>query len=117
MVEFRNGQMEILSTQAKNKIVKEIKAQTQSSNIIKGQVACRGAKAKYKGKIKILLSSAENQKVKQGDFLAAIMTTPDYILAMKKAAGFITDEGGVTCHAAIIAWEMNKPCINRQRKF
>lgn len=39
------------------------------------------------------------------------MTTPDYILPMKKAMGFITDEGGATCHAAIVAREMNKPCI------
>jgi pyruvate,water dikinase len=39
------------------------------------------------------------------------MTTPDYIVPMKRAAGFITDEGGVTCHVAIIAREMNKPCI------
>ncbi len=39
------------------------------------------------------------------------MTTPDYVTAMNKAIGFITDEGGVTCHAAIIAREMKKPCI------
>ena len=39
------------------------------------------------------------------------MTTPDYIPAMKKAAAFVTDEGGITCHAAIIAREMKKPCI------
>ena len=39
------------------------------------------------------------------------MTSPDYIIPMGRAAGFITDEGGVTCHAAIIAREMNKPCI------
>ncbi len=39
------------------------------------------------------------------------MTSPDYILAMEKAAGFITDEGGLTCHAAIVAREMNKPCL------
>ncbi len=39
------------------------------------------------------------------------MTTPDYVSAMEKAAGFITDEGGITCHAAILSREFNVPCI------
>ena len=39
------------------------------------------------------------------------MTRPEYLPAMKKAAGFITDEGGITCHAAIVAREMRKPCV------
>ena len=36
---------------------------------------------------------------------------PRYIMAMKKAAAFVTDEGGISCHAAIISREMNKPCV------
>ena len=51
------------------------------------------------------------KKVNKGDILVASMTTPDYIPAMKKAAAIITDEGGITCHAAIIAREFNIPCI------
>ncbi len=39
------------------------------------------------------------------------MTRPDYLPAMKKASAFVTDEGGITCHAAIVAREMKKPCI------
>ena len=39
------------------------------------------------------------------------MTTPDYLPNMKKALAFVTDEGGITCHAAIVAREMRKPCI------
>lgn len=39
------------------------------------------------------------------------MTTPNMISAMKCAAAFITDEGGITCHAAIISRELKKPCI------
>jgi pyruvate,water dikinase len=39
------------------------------------------------------------------------MTTPDYVPAMNKAAAFVTDEGGITCHAAIVAREMKKPCV------
>ena len=39
------------------------------------------------------------------------MTFPNYIAAMEKAAAFVTDEGGILCHAAIIAREMKKPCV------
>ena len=39
------------------------------------------------------------------------MTEPSYLPIMKKAAAFITNEGGVLCHAAIVARELQKPCI------
>ncbi len=39
------------------------------------------------------------------------MTRPDYIAGIKKAAAIITDEGGVTCHAAIVSRELGIPCI------
>jgi pyruvate,water dikinase len=39
------------------------------------------------------------------------MTVPDLVSAMKRAAAIVTDEGGVTCHAAIISRELKKPCI------
>ena len=39
------------------------------------------------------------------------MTFPNFISAMEKAAAFVTDEGGILCHAAIVAREMKKPCI------
>lgn len=39
------------------------------------------------------------------------MTTPDYFPAMRKVAAFVTDEGGITCHVAIVAREFGKPCI------
>ena len=39
------------------------------------------------------------------------MTRPEFLPLMSKASAFITDEGGITCHAAIVAREMKKPCI------
>ena len=39
------------------------------------------------------------------------MTRPEFVPAMRKAAAIVTDEGGVTCHAAIISRELGKPCI------
>lgn len=39
------------------------------------------------------------------------MTRPEFVPLMKKAAAIITDEGGITCHAAIVSRELNIPCI------
>ena len=66
---------------------------------------------KYFVYAKILRSTKECHKIKNGDLLITTMTTPDFVPAMNRALGFITDEGGITCHAAIVAREMNKPCI------
>jgi len=79
-----------------------------SKNQIKGQIAYKG---KVKGKVKIVSSIKDLSKVGFSDILVAAMTMPKYLPAMKKAKGFITDEGGITCHAAIVAREMKKPCI------
>lgn len=75
---------------------------------VKGNVAFRG---KVRGKVVIIWDKSDLGKSKKGCILVAAMTTPDFIGAMEKAAAFITDEGGITCHAAIIAREMKKPCI------
>ena len=50
-------------------------------------------------------------QLKEGEILVSPMTIPDFLPAMKKAAAFVTDEGGILCHAAIVAREMKKPCI------
>jgi phosphoenolpyruvate synthase/pyruvate phosphate dikinase len=63
------------------------------------------------GHAKVVVSSRELHTVRRGDILVATMTFPNYVPAMEKAAGFITDEGGILCHAAIIAREMKKPCV------
>jgi len=63
------------------------------------------------GPVCILNSATEADKVKQGDILVAVMTRPDYIAAMKKAAAIVTNEGGITSHAAIVSRELGIPCI------
>ncbi len=75
---------------------------------LRGQVACIG---KVRGKVKIVNSVSDISKVEEGDILVSIATNPDVVPAMKKAAAFVTEQGGITSHAAIVAREMNKPCI------
>ena len=50
-------------------------------------------------------------ELKKGEILVSSMTIPDFLPAMKKAAAIVTNEGGVLCHAAILARELKKPCI------
>lgn len=76
--------------------------------VIKGRVACLG---KAIGRVKIIFSKDEIHKIKKGDILITKMTRPDYVLAMRQASAIITDEGGVTCHAAIVSRELGVPCI------
>lgn len=111
IVEYGNDKYKILSKgKKKNEILKFIE-KTIIPVDIEGLVASRGDKNVYRGTVKILFSPQDGNKIKNNDFLVATMTNPQYVMAMKKAIGFITDEGGVTCHAAIIAREMGKPCI------
>lgn len=87
------------------KIIKDKKIDDEE---IKGSIAFKGV---AKGIVKIMKNAGEIEKVGEGDILVTRMTFPSYILAMKRAAAFVTDEGGITCHAAIVAREMKKPCI------
>ncbi len=63
------------------------------------------------GKIRLVSDASEMDKVQPGDILVTSMTDPDWEPIMKRAAAIITDRGGRTCHAAIIAREMGIPAI------
>jgi pyruvate, water dikinase len=63
------------------------------------------------GNVKIINNTDELDKVQVGDILVTVMTTPDMVPAMKRANGIITNEGGVTCHAAIVSRELGIPCV------
>lgn len=63
------------------------------------------------GPVKIILDPKEISRVYEGDILVTRMTTPDFVPAMKRAAAIVTDEGGSTCHAAIVSRELGIPCI------
>lgn len=63
------------------------------------------------GKVKNIKDITEMDQVKEGDILVTVMTNPDMVPAMKKAAAVVTDEGGRTCHAAIVSRELGIPCI------
>jgi len=75
---------------------------------VQGATACPG---KAKGHAKIINKPSQMAKMQKGDILISTATTPAIVPAMKKAAAIVTDEGGLTCHAAIVSRELGIPCI------
>ncbi|MHB8604068.1 MAG: phosphoenolpyruvate synthase [Thermoplasmatota archaeon] len=63
------------------------------------------------GKVAIVEDVTQLDKCADGDILVTQMTTPDMVPAMRRAAAIVTDEGGVTCHAAIVSRELGVPCV------
>ncbi|MFH1750057.1 MAG: PEP-utilizing enzyme [Candidatus Micrarchaeota archaeon] len=63
------------------------------------------------GKAFVASTPQEAASMKKGQILVVPQTTPDYVVIMKRAAAIVTDEGGITCHAAIISRELKIPCI------
>ena len=84
------------------------KIENEVASDVRGLVAMTG---KAVGIARILGSASEVDKVKPGDILVAVMTRPDYVSAMKRAGAIVTDEGGITSHAAIVSRELGIPCI------
>ena len=87
----------ILSTTAGQK-EGEIKGQTGSPGIVRGRV-------------KIILNASKSEKFEDGDILVTGMTRPEFVPLMKRSLAVITDEGGITCHAAIVSRELKIPCV------
>ncbi len=91
----------------------DILRRKQKSNLsevreIKGSTAFKG---KIIGKVKVCRTMSDISAFPDGDILVTSMTRPEFVPAVKKSIGVITDEGGITCHAAIVARELKKPCI------
>jgi len=78
------------------------------NEILSGQSASPGVGA---GVVKIIGSMDDLPKIKKGDILVTEMTNPDMVVAMQRSAAIVTDEGGMTSHAAIVSREMGIPCI------
>jgi pyruvate,water dikinase len=98
-----------ITTIGNKKEAKLMSGQQQSATIIlRGQGASPGVAS---GKVVIIRDAKDTGSVKEGDILVTKMTSPDMVPAMQKVAAIITDEGGLTCHAAIVSRELGTPAI------
>ncbi|HPL01522.1 MAG: phosphoenolpyruvate synthase [Patescibacteria group bacterium] len=105
-----------ITTLDKSQVESE-KSKVQGSESVEAnqaEVLLRGAAASLgvaTGPVKVIHHHEEIDKVKEGEVLVTEMTTPDFVPAMKRAAGIVTDTGGRTCHAAIVSRELGIPCV------
>jgi phosphohistidine swiveling domain-containing protein len=75
---------------------------------IEGRTANTG---RATGVARVLLNPRDINDMKEGEILVSTMTTPEFVPVMKRAAAIVTDEGGITSHAAIVSRELGIPCI------
>jgi phosphohistidine swiveling domain-containing protein len=111
LVYARQGKIHIyVGKKAKDFLKKQIIEKEKISNVqeLKGTCACVGH---VKGKVKLVSEPGEMSKMEKNDIMVSHTTFPSLVPAMKKAAAIVTDDGGITCHAAIVSRELKKPCI------
>ncbi|MCD6487830.1 MAG: phosphoenolpyruvate synthase [Desulfurococcales archaeon] len=89
---------------------KKLVKMSEAKVLVRGLPASPGIGA---GVAKVLFDphSKEAQEFKEGEVLVTKMTDPDWVPLMKKASAIVTDEGGMTSHAAIVSRELGIPCI------
>ncbi|MBW2966507.1 hypothetical protein KY342_05370, partial [Candidatus Woesearchaeota archaeon] len=92
----------------KNKILLPSEEIEEEVNEFKGVTGSQGYAV---GEVRIIEKPGEMSKFKQGEILVTTMTTPDFVPIMNKAKAIITNEGGITCHAAIVSRELGIPCV------
>ena len=106
------GKRDVKETMFYGKQAEEILRRTahqSDSDELEGQIASAPVES-LRGRVKIVLDVYET-KFKKGEILVTTMTRPEFVPLMRKASAIITEEGGLTCHAAILSRELQVPCI------
>lgn len=80
----------------------------KKTNLVKGTVACSGI---ANGRVRIIVKEHHFALFQDGEVLITTMTRPEFVPLMRKACAIVTDEGGITSHAAIVSRELKVPCI------
>jgi pyruvate,water dikinase len=78
------------------------------------EVLLRGlgaAPGRASGEVRILKNVKDGVRLQEGDILVTVMTAPDWVPLMRKASAIVTDQGGMTCHAAIVSRELGIPAV------
>ena len=112
VVYFRKGKLrKVLSGKKTINFLQGVKAEkivNKNVKEIKGTIAQAG---RARGLVKLINSPEDMAKMKVGDILVSFATNPNLMPAIRKAAAIVTDEGGLTCHAAIVSRELKIPCV------
>lgn len=109
---YENDELKYLEgNDAKNYVKPYFEEKEVEANEVDGMVVSIGEDPIIEGKVRILKSPSDLGQMQKGEILVAPMTSPDYIEAMRKASAIVTDEGGMTSHAAILSRELGIACI------
>ena len=107
-----NGHVEVFEGKKSEKIFEHVRqclhVDADDTNELRGSTAYPGI---ARGKVKKVDIPSDMEKMEEGDILVSRATSPHILAAMKKAAAIVTDSGGITCHAAIVARELKKPTV------
>ncbi|MDV6014212.1 phosphoenolpyruvate synthase [Haloechinothrix sp. LS1_15] len=82
--------------------------QREGNVLVTGLAAAPGVAT---GRARALTSPESGKQLREGEVLVAPMTNPDWLPTLRKASAVVTDSGGMTCHAAIVARELGVPCV------
>jgi pyruvate, water dikinase len=80
----------------------------QHDVLLRGLPAAPGSAS---GPVRVLLRPEDGDRLTDGEVLVAPMTNPDWLPTIRRAAALVTETGGMTCHAAIVARELGVPCV------
>ncbi len=111
--EFFILQSRPITTIGSKKDTRGSSGQKSATILVQGQGAAPGIAS---GKVVIIRDAKDIGLVKEGDILVTKMTNPDMVPAMRKVAAIVTDEGGMTCHAAIVSRELGTPAVVGTKK-
>ena len=99
---------ETVKSQAAGQVEMRYKLKGNSTVLVKGRAIGQKIGA---GPVRIIRDPSEMDRVQPGDVLVADMTDPNWEPVMKRASAIVTNRGGRTCHAAIIARELGVPAV------
>ncbi|MDO8559428.1 MAG: PEP-utilizing enzyme, partial [bacterium] len=106
-ISLRQGRLHVYSGARAGQLMRLV-ASPSTGAVVRGVPACSG---RANGRVKVIFHRGEFKKFKSGEVLVTTMTHPEFVLVMRRASAVVTDEGGMTCHAAIVSRELNIPCI------
>lgn len=105
----RSSELKIVTGEKiKGILEKELSKEEKEVEILRGIGVYPG---KVVGIVKIIENPKQAEKMEKGDILVSTMTSPDMHTIIEKASAIVTDEGGLTCHAAIVSRELKIPCV------
>jgi len=108
---FDDSKSRVYAGDEADKFLKTQKIEKEEIEEVKNLSGTPAMTGTAQGKVKIINVPEEMHKMNQGDIMVATTTYPSLVPAMKKAAAIVTNDGGITCHAAIVARELKKPCV------